>query len=86
MVANGNPRKGHAGAFEAIRLASAECGEGAGGPRLRLLGVGVTPLTAERATSEDLYSLARRYGALVELMTEKVRRRKAHNVAAVELA
>jgi glycosyltransferase involved in cell wall biosynthesis len=75
MVANGNPRKGHEAAFEAIRLASESCGEGAGGPRLRLLGVGVTPLTSGRASSEDLYPLSARYAPLVELMKEKVRER-----------
>ena len=73
MVANGNPRKGYEAAFEATRVANYRCGERAGGPRIFLLGVGVTAKTAARdAPAVDLYTLADRYEDYVELVRDAV--------------
>lgn len=73
MVANGNARKGYEAAFEATRLANHRCGERVRGPRIFLLGVGVTAKTAERdKSSVSLYALAEKYGDFVELVRESV--------------
>ena len=69
MVGNGNPRKGYEAAFEATRIANDQCGERAGGPRVFLLGVGVTAESAARdAPAVDLYTLAEQYDGIVELV------------------